>query len=333
MFRSDALAARIPHADSVHYWVLNPNQPGVVGRLDLVDQWWCIAIGVDSERGDADPYALIRNLIGDERAEVPIEVIATDPWRARMQLAESYGSGRVFLAGDAAHQNPPWGGHGFNTGIGDAVNIGWKLAAVLQGWAPASLLDTYELERRPVAAATIADRVYQHGDPGPRTCGPAADRIRRRIRGGTPGRRSDCATHEVRRVPQSRPGVGNLVPRVAHRVSRAAPRTTPTNRSTATTIDRARLPEVGCRTRGLRRTARSTTNWALRTVSSATWRPSRRRGPPIPRAGLAFRSLRFRCRAKSRNDSSRPHSYSSVRTSTSPGAEPTTPTRNNFGRT
>jgi len=156
VFRSDALAARIPHADSVHYWVLNPDQPGVVGRLDLVDRWWCIAIGVDAERGEAEAEALIRNLIGDKHAEVPIEVIATDPWRARMQLADSYGSGRVFLAGDAAHQNPPWGGHGFNTGIGDAVNIGWKLAAVLQGWAPPALLDTYELERRPVAADTIA---------------------------------------------------------------------------------------------------------------------------------------------------------------------------------
>ena len=156
VFRSDALAARIPHADSVHYWVLNPNQPGVVGRLDLIDRWWCIAIGVDAERGEAEADALIRNLIGDEHAELPIEVIATDPWRARMQLANSYGSGRVFLAGDAAHQNPPWGGHGFNTGIGDAVNIGWKLAAVLQGWAPPALLHTYELERRPVAADTIA---------------------------------------------------------------------------------------------------------------------------------------------------------------------------------
>jgi len=61
----------------------------------------------------------------------------------------------VFLVGDAAHLNPPWGGHGFNTCVGDAVNLGWKLAAVLQGWAPASLLDSYEAERRPVAARTI----------------------------------------------------------------------------------------------------------------------------------------------------------------------------------
>ncbi len=156
VFRSEELAARIPHGDAVHYWVLNPEQPGVVGRLDLVDRWWCIAMGVDVERGAADPRLLVRNLIGDEQSGVPIEVIATDPWRARMQLANTYGSGRVFLAGDAAHQNPPWGGHGFNTGIGDAVNIGWKLAAVLQSWAPASLLRSYELERKPVGAETIA---------------------------------------------------------------------------------------------------------------------------------------------------------------------------------
>ncbi len=156
VFRSEELAARIHHGDAVHYWVLNPEQPGVVGRLDLVDRWWCIAVGVDAERGSADPSLLVRNLIGDEQSGVPIEVIATDPWRARMQLASTFGSGRVFLAGDAAHQNPPWGGHGFNTGIGDAVNIGWKLAAVLQGWAPASLLRSYELERKPVGEETIA---------------------------------------------------------------------------------------------------------------------------------------------------------------------------------
>jgi 2-polyprenyl-6-methoxyphenol hydroxylase-like FAD-dependent oxidoreductase len=155
-FRSETLASRVQHGKAVHYWVLNPKQPGVVGRLDLVDTWWCIAVGVDGERGAADPDGLVHNLIGDAQSQVPIEVLATDPWRARMALADSYGKGRVFLAGDAAHQNPPWGGHGFNTGVGDAVNIGWKLAAVLNGWAPSSSLRTYELERRPVAADTIA---------------------------------------------------------------------------------------------------------------------------------------------------------------------------------
>ncbi len=155
VFRSPELASRVGHGPAVHYWVLNPAQPGVVGRLDLVDRWWCIAIGVDAERGEADPQALVRNLLGDELGEIPTEIVATDPWRARMQLADTYRRGRVFLAGDAAHLNPPWGGHGFNTGVGDAVNLGWKLAAVLSGWAPPALLDTYELERRPVGADTI----------------------------------------------------------------------------------------------------------------------------------------------------------------------------------
>jgi hypothetical protein len=83
-------------------------------------------------------------------------VLATDPWSARMLLVDRYRGERVFLVGDAAHLNPPWGGHGFNTCIGDAVNLGWKLAAVLQGWAPEALLDSYEPERRPVALRTIA---------------------------------------------------------------------------------------------------------------------------------------------------------------------------------
>jgi hypothetical protein len=83
-------------------------------------------------------------------------VLATDPWSARMLLVDRYRGERVFLVGDAAHLNPPWGGHGFNTCVGDAVNLGWKLAAVLQGWAPESLLDSYEPERRPVALRTIA---------------------------------------------------------------------------------------------------------------------------------------------------------------------------------
>ncbi|WP_405014673.1 FAD-dependent monooxygenase [Kitasatospora sp. NBC_01539] len=155
VFRAPGLAARVPHGDAVQYWVLDPKQPGLVGRLDLDDTWWCIGVGVDAAEGAADPVGLVRNLIGDETDGIAIEVVAADPWRSRMRLAEAYRVGRVLLAGDAAHLNPPWGGHGFNTGIGDAVNVGWKLAAVLHGWAPDDLLDSYEAERRAVAAATI----------------------------------------------------------------------------------------------------------------------------------------------------------------------------------
>ncbi len=156
VFRAPGLADRVPHGPAVHYWVLSTVQPGLVGRFDLVDTWWCSANGVDPATRPADPQAIVRNLVG---TDVAVEILSTDAWQARIALAGTWGNGRLFIAGDAAHQNPPWGGHGFNTGIGDAVNLGWKLAAVINRWAPADLLDTYELERRPVAQQTIDEAV------------------------------------------------------------------------------------------------------------------------------------------------------------------------------
>ncbi|WP_439680810.1 FAD-dependent monooxygenase [Embleya sp. MST-111070] len=169
VFRAPGLADRVPHGPAVHYWVLHPGRPGLVGRLDLDDLWWCIAQGVTREEGEADPLRLVRALVG---ADIDAEIVATDPWRARMSLADRYGTRRVFLAGDAAHLNPPWGGHGFNTGIGDAVNLGWKLAAVLTGWAPAALLDSYEAERRPIAAQTIEEAARNMATLAPELADP-----------------------------------------------------------------------------------------------------------------------------------------------------------------
>ncbi len=154
VFRAPGLAKLQPHGPAVQYWILNPDHPGVLGRMDLEDQWWIIANGVPVEVGQADPLALIHGLVG---TEIDAEVLGTDPWTARMLLADRYRNGRVFLVGDAAHLNPPWGGHGFNTGIGDAVNIGWKLAAVIDGWGGDDLLESYEAERRPVAERTIRE--------------------------------------------------------------------------------------------------------------------------------------------------------------------------------
>lgn len=151
-FRSRQLADRIPHRPSVQYWVLNPDSPGVVGPLDLHGTWWAISTGTAAIEDDAHAARIVRDLVG---AEVDTEIVATDPWQARSLLADSYGRGRLFLVGDAAHQNPPWGGHGFNTGVGDAANLAWKVAAVVQGWAPADLLDSYEAERMPVAQTVL----------------------------------------------------------------------------------------------------------------------------------------------------------------------------------
>jgi len=151
-FRSIQLGALLPERPAIHHWVLNPSFPGVIGPLSLDGTWWAIATGTETIDTDDEAVALVRGLAG---ADIDVDVIATDPWQARMLLSDSYGLGRAFLVGDAAHQNPPWGGHGFNTGVGDAVNLAWKIAAVSQGWAPVDLLDSYEAERRPIAQQTI----------------------------------------------------------------------------------------------------------------------------------------------------------------------------------
>ena len=152
-FRSARLAELLRDRPAIHHWVLNPRFPGVIGPLALDGTWWAIATGTESIADDEEAASLVRGLAG---ADVDVDILATDPWQARMLLADSYGSGRAYLVGDAAHQNPPWGGHGFNTGVGDAVNLAWKLAAVIHGWAPPELLESYESERRPVAEQTIA---------------------------------------------------------------------------------------------------------------------------------------------------------------------------------
>ncbi len=111
-FRSAELADLIPHPQSIHYWVLNPDSPGVVGPLDHTGTWWAISTGTAEVQGVDHAAQIVRSLVG---ADVDVEVLATDPWQARMLLADRYRSGRLFIVGDAAHQNPPWGGHGFNT--------------------------------------------------------------------------------------------------------------------------------------------------------------------------------------------------------------------------
>ncbi|HKJ24019.1 MAG TPA: FAD-dependent monooxygenase [Myxococcota bacterium] len=99
--------------------------------------------------------ALVRSGLEDPGLDLAVETIST--WTMTAQVAERYREGRVFLVGDAAHRFPPTGGLGLNSGVQDAQNLAWKIAGVEQGWAPSSLLETYEQERRPVAQ-TNADQ-------------------------------------------------------------------------------------------------------------------------------------------------------------------------------
>ncbi|GAA2362955.1 FAD-dependent monooxygenase [Dactylosporangium salmoneum] len=154
VFEAPGLWEHVRHGPAVHYWIINPEAPALMGPIDRDGTWWIIALGVDRESGERETRRII-----DAAAGRPVEarVLSTDPWTARMQLADRMRVGRVFLAGDAAHLNPPFGGHGLNTGLGDAVDIGWKLAAVLGGWAGPALLDSYEAERRPIQRRVIAE--------------------------------------------------------------------------------------------------------------------------------------------------------------------------------
>ena len=94
---------------------------------------------------------LLRLALGMPEVEVDIKSIM--PWEAAARVAERFQKGRIFLAGDAAHQMPPWAGQGANSGISDVYNLAWKLAAVLKGRAGRALLETYEVERLPVGRA------------------------------------------------------------------------------------------------------------------------------------------------------------------------------------
>jgi 2-polyprenyl-6-methoxyphenol hydroxylase-like FAD-dependent oxidoreductase len=151
VFRARGLDTHLGPA--VQYWVVGGPVTGLIGRLDLDETWWAVFPGVEAAYGTAHASELIAGLVGGPSEH---EVLASDPWTARMQIADTFGRGRVFLVGESAHVNPPWGGHGFNTSVGDAVNIGWKIAAVERGWAAPALLASYEDERRGVVTQTVA---------------------------------------------------------------------------------------------------------------------------------------------------------------------------------
>jgi 2-polyprenyl-6-methoxyphenol hydroxylase-like FAD-dependent oxidoreductase len=138
------------------YMFLDPR--GVWAELTVIDgrdRWRLGYAGSDQalDRASIDMPAILRKALGPD---VPFEIVSIAPWRRLEAVAERFRVGRVFLAGDAAHTIPPNLGMGMNTGLGDAVDLGWKLQAALEGWAGPALLDSYESERRPVAVHTAA---------------------------------------------------------------------------------------------------------------------------------------------------------------------------------
>jgi 2-polyprenyl-6-methoxyphenol hydroxylase-like FAD-dependent oxidoreductase len=189
IFRSRALVSRHTHGPAIMYWMVNDDMPCLIGPMDHQGLWFFMAtqlpesVDVDT----VDPKVLIQR--GTGLTDLDIEVVGSDSWVAHRLVATSYGRGRVFLAGDACHLHPPFGGFGMNMGIGDAVDLGWKLAATLQGWGGPSLLASYESERRPVHERTISEAVANYSTvgnqlvrPGIEDDGPVGEATRREVR-------------------------------------------------------------------------------------------------------------------------------------------------------
>lgn len=107
-----------------------------------------------------DDAAMLRQFETVIGVPVPHEMLSCAPWRHNLLLADRYGSGRVFLAGDAVHLVIPTGGLGMNSGVGDAFDLSWKLAATLQGWGGPNLLRSYEIERRQVGERNVGASRY-----------------------------------------------------------------------------------------------------------------------------------------------------------------------------
>jgi 2-polyprenyl-6-methoxyphenol hydroxylase-like FAD-dependent oxidoreductase len=171
-FRAPALAARLGKRPGVMYWVLAPGCGGVIYTIDGRDEWVFNRYFAPGEAvADDDPVALIRRAIGDA---IDIDLLSAQRWLPRQLVADRYGTARCFLAGDACHLFVPTGGFGMNTGIGDAVDLAWKIAARREGWGGAGLLASYETERRPVGVFNTREAADNYDKSGALFAVPAA---------------------------------------------------------------------------------------------------------------------------------------------------------------
>lgn len=187
VFRAPGLARAHTHGPAIMYWQVNADTPSFMGPMDRGEKWFFIPTKLPDgvKLTELEAPSLIRRATG---IDLPYEVLSSDEWVASRLLADRYRDRRVFLAGDACHLHPPFGGYGMNMGIADGVDLGWKMAALLQGWGGTGLLDSYERERRPIHQYVMDEAVANHAvlgnqlwREGIEDAGETGARIRREV--------------------------------------------------------------------------------------------------------------------------------------------------------
>lgn len=172
-FTSKRLADYVGERRFIVCYLTNPAGDGALLPVDNVERWVFHAPWHPEDGEPLEAFTEERCITHIRAAmgvhDLDVQITGKAAWHAAERVAERYRDGRVFLAGDSAHEMSPTGAFGSNTGIQDAHNLAWKLAAVLRGQASPRLLDSYEAERRPVAVATAARasaRSVEHSHPG-----------------------------------------------------------------------------------------------------------------------------------------------------------------------
>lgn len=152
LYRCDDLFERIPIGKGRHYHVADEQATFLIVQ-DSTRHFTLHSV----VENDADMATMFEKTVA---MPVKYEMLYVGQWKQNLLLADSYGKGRVFLAGDAVHLVVPTGGLGMNTGVGDAIDLSWKLAATLQGWGGSNLLGSYEAERRQIGERNVAASRY-----------------------------------------------------------------------------------------------------------------------------------------------------------------------------
>jgi 2-polyprenyl-6-methoxyphenol hydroxylase-like FAD-dependent oxidoreductase len=148
LFHSDELFERIPMGKGRHYHIAKPPIFPFIIVQDSTKHWTLHA----AAESDEEMTEIFRDALG---MDVAFETLSVNQWTQHLLCAERYRDGRAFIAGDAAHLVIPTGGLGMNTGVGDATDLAWKLAATLAGWGGPALLDSYETERRQIGLRNV----------------------------------------------------------------------------------------------------------------------------------------------------------------------------------